>query len=239
MTRRTLSPQKTALLLFGVFFVVVMLIIALSVPNPTESQWRTFNIVLALVAAAIAAVLPGVLELQFTPWLKAGGALAVFALVYLVKPMTLVATDPFRPVDPPPPLEMARAAVDHWLSLNDSGKYADAYANSHPMWKKRYAEADFIQLSKSIRAPLGKVVSRIDSGQQAGESPIGVRGHARAYTFLTQFETVTVPVYEIVFVFVEEGGKSWAPAGYNLDVQKAQSSMKALAPLVGIVPDAK
>jgi hypothetical protein len=49
---------------FGVVFVVVMLAIALFVPNPTATQWFTFRVVLALAAAGIEALLPGLTRYQ-------------------------------------------------------------------------------------------------------------------------------------------------------------------------------
>jgi hypothetical protein len=207
-----------------------MIILALAVPTPTEAQWRVFNVVLSLVAAAIAAVLPGVLQLRFTPWLRAGGALAVFALVYLVKPTTLVSKDPFKPLAPPPAIELAKATVDDWLRLMDSGEYVEAYGRTHHAWQKRYAKGDFVRLSTAYRSPLGKVVSRSDFGQRTGESPFGDRGHSRAYSFLTQFENVAVPIAETVYVFAEEGGDTWAGAGYEFDIQKAMTSMKSSLP---------
>jgi hypothetical protein len=200
-----------------------MLVIALAVPNPTEAQWRVFNVVLALVAAAIAAILPGVLHLHFTPWLRAGGALAVFALVFLVKPAGLVAANPFKPLQPPPALELARPVVDAWLALIDAERYDDAYDQSHISFRRQYSEEDFVQLARNVRQPMGTVHSRVPTGQSAVEVPLGDRGHARAYLFMTRFERSDQPVAEQVFVFAHEGAGSWEPAGYFLNVQPASN----------------
>ena len=47
---------------FGLVFIGVMLYIALKVPNPTDSQWFTFRVILALAVGGVGAVLPGALD---------------------------------------------------------------------------------------------------------------------------------------------------------------------------------
>jgi len=79
---------------FGVVFVVVMLAIALFVPNPTPTQWFTFRVVLALAAAGVGALLPGLISVTAGPYMKAGGALALFVLVYWFNPAKLVTSAP-------------------------------------------------------------------------------------------------------------------------------------------------
>ena len=83
--------------IFGVVFVVVMLAIALFVPNPTPTQWFTFRVVLALAAAGVGAMLPGLISVNAGTYVKAGGALALFVLVFWFNPAKLVTnsqTDP-------------------------------------------------------------------------------------------------------------------------------------------------
>src|SRR5438128_10785293 len=46
--------DKIGVLFFGVLFLIVMLVIALAVPNPTSSQFFIFRVVLALAAAGVA-----------------------------------------------------------------------------------------------------------------------------------------------------------------------------------------
>jgi hypothetical protein len=75
---------------FGVAFVSVLLALAVAVPNPTDQQFEIFRIVLALAVAGVAAVVPGMLKLQLGHAagfaLSAGGALAVFVVVYFYSP---------------------------------------------------------------------------------------------------------------------------------------------------------
>ena len=91
MTKRM---ERLAVFAFGVVFVVVMLVLAVAIPNPTPTQYDTFKIVLALAAAGVAAFIPGFLEVTVPGWIRAGGALAVFVLVFTKSPATLVVSGP-------------------------------------------------------------------------------------------------------------------------------------------------
>lgn len=90
----TKKGERLAVFAFGVVFVVVMLVLAVAIPNPTGTQYETFKIVLALAAAGVAAFIPGFLEVTVPGWLRAGGALAVFVLVFTKSPATLVINGP-------------------------------------------------------------------------------------------------------------------------------------------------
>ena len=76
--------------IFGVVFVGTLMVAAIAIPNPSPFQFFVFRIVLALAAAGVAAMIPGFLEVKFGKWLRATGAIAVFAIVYLVNPAALV-----------------------------------------------------------------------------------------------------------------------------------------------------
>ncbi len=78
--------------LFGVVFIVVLLVLAVLFPTPTATQFFVFRVVLSLAAAGIGAVLPGLISVNFHKLVRAGGALALFVIVYLVNPPALVVT---------------------------------------------------------------------------------------------------------------------------------------------------
>ena len=75
---------------FGVLFVTALLVFALFVPNPTIQQFEIVRIILALAAGGVAAMIPGLLSLKLGAGanvaLRAGGALAVFVIVYFYSP---------------------------------------------------------------------------------------------------------------------------------------------------------
>ena len=86
--------QQLLAFFFGVVFVIVLLTLALAVPDPKPFQYEVFKVVLALAAAGVAAMIPGFLSLTVGAWLRAGGAMAVFAVVYFYTPASLVASGP-------------------------------------------------------------------------------------------------------------------------------------------------
>src|SRR5450755_424260 len=95
------SWEKIAIFVFGVVFVTILLVVAVFIPNPTEFQFFVFRVVLALVAAAIAALVPGFLNIQSQVYrnkIRAGGAVAVFVIVYLINPPRIMDAVPSRVV---------------------------------------------------------------------------------------------------------------------------------------------
>lgn len=109
---------------FGVTFVVTMLILAIALPNPTLFQYTIFRVVLALATAGVAAMIPGFIEIEIPNWLRAGGALAVFVVVYFYNPASLVA--PLAEKSPPTVKENTQIPIgnvsgDVVISQNQSG----------------------------------------------------------------------------------------------------------------------
>ncbi|MFQ2202046.1 hypothetical protein ACK325_07775 [Aeromonas hydrophila] len=83
------KTQTLASFTFGVTFVVTMVLISIVAPNPSNFQYTIFRIVMALAAGGVVAAFPGFIEVKFGKWLRAGGALAVFSIVYYVSPAPL------------------------------------------------------------------------------------------------------------------------------------------------------
>lgn len=78
----------TTLVGIGVGLMLLAVVIAICVPRPTSFQMFVFRIVAALGAAGIGAVLPGFIGFK-TASVTAGGAVALFVLIYLVNPPRL------------------------------------------------------------------------------------------------------------------------------------------------------
>jgi hypothetical protein len=76
------------LLWVGVGLIAAGVVIALFVPHPSSFQMFVFRILAALGAAGIGASLPGFIGFK-TPAVTAGGAVALFVLIYLVNPPRL------------------------------------------------------------------------------------------------------------------------------------------------------
>ena len=86
----TKPAERIAAFVFGVVFVSVILAIALSLPEPSNFQYTVFRIVLALAAAGVAAMIPGFIAVEVNTVVRAGGAIAVFVIVYFSSPAELV-----------------------------------------------------------------------------------------------------------------------------------------------------
>lgn len=100
-TKRTKIANTTSVdriaISSSLFFIVVMLIIALFVKNPTAFQFFVFRVIISLAAGGFGAALPGFMYLDLPIWkkgaIRASGALGLFVLVYLINPAGLVWTD--------------------------------------------------------------------------------------------------------------------------------------------------
>jgi hypothetical protein len=91
----TLNQQQQILMAFafGVIFITFLLITIIFIPNPSPAQETIFRIVIALAAAGVGAMIPGVLDLKLNFWtqlaISAGEALAIFVIVFFYNPGTL------------------------------------------------------------------------------------------------------------------------------------------------------
>lgn len=97
--------QVIAAFTFGVAFVAVAIVLAICFPSPTAFQAFIFRVVLGLAASGVAAMIPGFVTFNFQPavdmLIRAGGASAVFVLVFFFNPAVLPAS----------PLSFAEKAV--------------------------------------------------------------------------------------------------------------------------------
>ena len=84
------SYERIGVFVFGVVFLSLMLILAIFFPSPTPFQYTVFRITLALAAAGVGALVPGMLNARVGGVVKAGGAMAVFVVVFFFSPARLL-----------------------------------------------------------------------------------------------------------------------------------------------------
>lgn len=84
------TTEKLIAVCFGAAFLVAILAMAVFFPSPTAFQYTVFRIVLAIAAAGFAAMIPGFLEVTVNNYVRAGGALAVFVIIFFFSPANLV-----------------------------------------------------------------------------------------------------------------------------------------------------
>jgi hypothetical protein len=114
---------------FSVGAFAVLLTISLLVPGWAQQNNALFKTLLALAAAGVAATLPGFLNFEINNFLKAGGALAAFVLVFLMTPAEpsfalTVQLNPLRPSADYPPLKDVELEIwnkNEWLK----GKFSE------------------------------------------------------------------------------------------------------------------
>jgi predicted Ser/Thr protein kinase len=87
------------------------------------------------------------------------------------------------------PKAAALQAVQSWLGIMDGGQYGQAWEQAAPSFQKAGSQDDWVQKSKDIRAPLGKVVSRKVTAQISTTKLPGMpNGTYFVAEFRTQFD---------------------------------------------------
>jgi hypothetical protein len=71
---------------FGAILLIAMLIVVLKGEQLDDQEFFVVRLVLALSAAAVAAIIPGFLQLTYKNTIRTGGAISIFVLVYYVNP---------------------------------------------------------------------------------------------------------------------------------------------------------
>jgi hypothetical protein len=92
-----MTLQTALLFVFGSVALIARVFLAVRYPYPTPDQQSVFRTVLALAAAGIAGVIPGMFDLKSnvaSVTLSATGTLAVFAFVYLLGPKLVLSAPP-------------------------------------------------------------------------------------------------------------------------------------------------
>ena len=85
----TKKQQVTFGAITGLVLLLILLAIALIVRCPTNFQNNIFIIILALAGAAFASIIPGLIEVKYRQIITAAGALAVFVIIFFMKPTQL------------------------------------------------------------------------------------------------------------------------------------------------------
>lgn len=111
----------------GFIFVATMLTVALLVPNPTTTQWFVFRVILALAAAGIGSVIPGLIDVHVSTFIRAGGAIALFVIVYYVNPPQFVVSTP--------PIHQSTSGVNSPAVVSDGNVSIDSRPPAEPRAK--------------------------------------------------------------------------------------------------------
>ena len=84
-------PLSKIPLWLGIGLCAIIILLVIFIPCPTQSQYLVFRILIALAAAGLATVIPGVININVSNGITAGGALAVFVIIYFFDPASTTA----------------------------------------------------------------------------------------------------------------------------------------------------
>ncbi|MCB1157165.1 MAG: hypothetical protein H7A25_07095 [Leptospiraceae bacterium] len=133
------TAERVAAFIFGVVFVLILLFVVIFLKEPTEFQKNIITIVLALAGAGIGAMLPGSLNVNASGIVKAGGAIAVFVIIYFFSPASLV-------------IPQKTDTRENVPTIKETGKPQIEEKTNEPISKERYNElvTEFYKLTSKF-----------------------------------------------------------------------------------------
>ena len=145
---------------FGAVLLLILLLVSLKHPYPSDFQYTVMRIMLALASACVAVFLTGFLRVEIKQFIEAGGALAVFVIVYFRAPAALPTASSWvdirstwrnlRDINTNPTQVNQDDAVKAINAVNEIARIIeDRHALLEP-FKKEYGEA-FCRLYKKLR----------------------------------------------------------------------------------------
>ena len=172
--------------MFGVVFLSLMLTLSINFPNPTAFQLKSFITALSLSAAGIGAVLPGTLEIRYKTGVRAGGALALFVIVWFSKPAIEQSVVSLKE-----PTQKSDVAIAQFLSELDAGDTSKTYSDLDIDRQGQASLETWQELYDSNIKPLGKMLGRrlvnVDGGKSPPNLPVGIY---RSQTYLTKYAAI-------------------------------------------------
>jgi hypothetical protein len=167
----SLNVNYLLMFFFGAVFLLIALAFSIAFPNPTPAQGWVFVTMLALSAGGVGAMIPGSLHIEYKGIVRAGGAIALVAMVYFFKPALETTTARLvRPSVSPSPVAL------RWLQAVDAGSLAPVWNDFDATFtgQDTKSEAELNSLVARTRAPLGMVRRRQLIGTSEMTSPPGV-----------------------------------------------------------------
>ncbi|MEM8641927.1 MAG: tetratricopeptide repeat protein [Cyanobacteria bacterium P01_G01_bin.54] len=147
---------------FGLSFVTVLLFIAIFVPNPTIFQIFVFRVILSLSAGGVGAIIPGFLNVQFKGLVRAGGALALFTLVYLFNPPELITKSTSELISTSGPVSNTAPKTILELIEEFRDLLISWYSDNPEVSRAGNTEFDNPDMDPSLYSKLNDLVQKID-----------------------------------------------------------------------------
>jgi hypothetical protein len=203
--RDTGHIERYAVFAFGVIFLIAILVLVIWIPRPTIAQFFAFRLTLALAASGVGALMPGFISLEqplpHKGLLRAGGALALFVLVWSTNPAKLAIEE-----IAPPPIADARKVIEEAIRLVDEHDYARVYAMYSTGQRNSISEKTFAEMFGNARDPLG---ARTKGPQLYNGSAMpqfmGVKGPFVTHVYVSRFAGSPQVWAEATAVIAEDG----------------------------------
>ncbi len=111
------------------------------------------------------------------------------------------------------PEDLAQTSAQSWRVLTDAGKYAESWQKGSSFFRAAVTQTKWVAAVTSVRAPLGKVLSRkLKSATYVKDPPGNPPGEYVQIQYDTSFENKKDAI-EIVAPMLDKDGK-WRVAGY-------------------------
>jgi hypothetical protein len=118
------------------------------------------------------------------------------------------------PAESDDPTGEALAVAKTWMAQIDAGQYEAGYADAGDALHERVAEDRWVLVLKTLRTPLGEIVSRRQTSHIY--KPNGYEKDEGEFVVISYDTSLTkLPQAMEVVVLKREGGR-WRPAGYNI-----------------------
>jgi hypothetical protein len=120
------------------------------------------------------------------------------------------------------PEELAQKSAEAWLSLADSGKYAETWDEAAQFFRNAITKDNWVSAMNSVRAPLGSVIFRkLTSAKYTKTVPGAPDGEYVILQYATSFENKKDSV-ETITPMLDKDGK-WRVAGYYIKSREDSS----------------
>lgn len=214
-SKRTFNVESWIVFGFGVLSLVFLFAIALFTKEHNPLLITTARITIAIACAGVAAIIPGFIHIDLSGGMakvvRAGGAMAVFVLVYFFNPPGLISST--EETVPNPPSDYMPIVYD-WLKIVDSGDYLTAYNNADPSTRENYSAELFESLFSGYLKPLGSLKSRnLLSANSLKLLPTGEKGNFRLVVFESNFEFGGAQIEQIL---VSANSGKWLVRNHTL-----------------------
>ncbi len=113
------------------------------------------------------------------------------------------------------PVDAAQNADGAWLALVDNGKYAESWNAASTVFKAAVTEEKWVSAMKTVRAPLGKLQTRVlHSANYTKTLPGAPDGEYVVIVYDTSFEHKQVAAETVISTLEKDG--VWRVAGYYI-----------------------